>query len=90
MDVSVEGTEDTVKKVKAANKNVKVSSYICDVSNLDKVRDMAKLVYKEYDNIDILINNAGIAKVQRFLDMEESDIKRQMDVNLMSHFWVSY
>lgn len=38
----------------------------------------------------MLFNNAGIAIVKRILDLSEEEIRRTLDVNLTSHFWVCY
>lgn len=39
--------------------------------------------------VTILINNAGIVTGMKFLDTPDKLIIRTMDVNVMSHFWVS-
>lgn len=39
--------------------------------------------------VTILINNAGVATGLRLLDTPDKLIIRTMDVNIMSHFWVS-
>jgi len=39
--------------------------------------------------VSILINNAGMATGMKFLNTPDKLIIRTMDVNIMSHFWVS-
>ena len=37
----------------------------------------------------ILINNAGILIARTFLKCSDEELKKQVDVNTISHFWVS-
>ncbi len=37
--------------------------------------------------VDILINNAGIVVGKPFLDVEDDEIQRTIDTNMMAHFW---
>ena len=56
-----------VKKVegvlKEINNTVEVKSIVADLSELDKVREMAEILLKECPQIDVLINNAGVLVV---------------------------
>lgn len=38
--------------------------------------------------VDILINNAGVVTGKSFLECDDEDIIKTMDVNTMAHFWV--
>ena len=65
-----------------------VSDYPVDVSNraaIDEVVKKAELVRP----IDILINNAGIALETPFIQMEEQEWKKIIDINLTGTFSVS-
>lgn len=41
-----------------------IQSYIADLSSLDEVDAMAKAVADDHDSLDVLINNAGVLKLQ--------------------------
>jgi len=58
-----------------------------DVSNREMVYRSALQVLQLYGSLDILINNAGIVIGKPFLQIEDDEIQRTIDVNLMSHFW---
>jgi len=58
-----------------------------DVSNREMVYRSALQVLQLYGSLDILINNAGIVIGKPFLQIEDEEIQRTIDVNLMSHFW---
>lgn len=63
------------------------TAYICDVSKIDDIKDVAAKVRQEVGDIDILVNNAGILNGGALLELSEKDIRRTMDINIMAHFW---
>ncbi|HEY5530634.1 MAG TPA: SDR family oxidoreductase [Candidatus Anoxymicrobiaceae bacterium] len=64
-----------------------VVSYICDISDREKVYQLAKTVSSEFGTVDILVNNAGIVKSNPFLEKPDDVIEQLIAVNLMAHFW---
>lgn len=63
--------------------------YQCDVSKEDQVVKMFSDVISEYGTVDILINNAGIQKDAKFIDMTLEEWDTVMGVNLRGHFLCS-
>mgnify|MGYP000846969850 CR=1 FL=1 len=53
-----------------------------DVSQKDQVDYMIDIVSREFGDIDILINNAGIAKQQLFTDISPEEWDRMFEVNV--------
>ena len=53
-----------------------------DVSDLAQAQAMAETVLKEYEKIDILINNAGITRDDLIIRMAEADWDAVINVNL--------
>jgi 3-oxoacyl-[acyl-carrier protein] reductase len=66
-----------------------VHTFAADVSQKAQVQNLMKAVLKTWDAIDVLVNNAGIAIVENFLDLREENWDRTLDVNLKSMFLVS-
>jgi len=64
-----------------------VTSYVCDISDKEKVYALAEQVQREFGAIDILVNNAGIVKSNPFLEKPDEVIEHTVAVNLMAHFW---
>ena len=53
-----------------------------DVSSAEAVNEMVTRTEKELGRIDLLVNNAGIAKQEQFQDIAPETWKRLFDVNL--------
>ena len=47
-----------------------VTTVQCDLRDWDKTREVLQTV----GDIDLLVNNAGVTKVDRFLDVKKEDI----------------
>ena len=57
--------------------------YQCDVSNLNSVMEAEKKVFKLFEHVDVLVNNAGVATSLPFLDEGGlSEWHRVIDTNL--------
>jgi NAD(P)-dependent dehydrogenase (short-subunit alcohol dehydrogenase family) len=55
----------------------------CDVSDVDKVKAAAKKVFKFFDHVDVLVNNAGVATTFPFLSEKGlSEWHRIINTNL--------
>lgn len=64
--------------------NVKVESFICDVSNEQQVNEVTSKAIDIFGKIDILVNNAAIWKYQAdFIDMTTADWQLFINVNVM-------
>lgn len=53
-----------------ASKNPDVDLLIADMSSLDSVRELAQAVKKNYQHLDVLINNAGVMLSKRQLTVD--------------------
>ncbi len=72
-------TESASKQIKNAIQDTQnIFIHTCDVSNLAQVED----VINKIKNIDILINNAGIAHVGNAENTNELDFERVINVNV--------
>ena len=84
-DISNEVNE-TVKKIKELGEK---AIYIkTDVSNKKEVRLLVEKTLKEFNSIDILINNAGISQFDTvFEDIKEEEWDLMMNINLKGVFF---
>ncbi|HEV3197014.1 MAG TPA: SDR family NAD(P)-dependent oxidoreductase [Bryobacteraceae bacterium] len=60
-----------------------------DVSGSSQVREMVAVVKRDLGVIGVLVNNAGIARVQKIEEITEGDWDEMVDVNLKSAFLVT-
>jgi NAD(P)-dependent dehydrogenase (short-subunit alcohol dehydrogenase family) len=72
--------EAIVKEIKAAGGSAK--AYQADVANFAAVKAMTDAVVKDFGGLNILINNAGLAKRQRFVETTPDDWRAQIDASL--------
>lgn len=63
--------------------------YYADLEYFNKISNMAKAVKKDFKQIDILINNAGIIKDQTFLKMKKKEWDQVIKINLYGTFYVT-
>lgn len=77
-------SKEVVKEVEALG--VKNFSLLCDASDLSAINDMIAEVKSQWNSIDILANNAGIAESARAEKMTLAQWQRTLDVNLTGVF----
>lgn len=73
------------KELQEQGKNIEI--YKADISKREEVKKMIKFTLNKFKNIDILINNAGIAKLQMFNDITDEDWNEMINTNLNSVFY---
>lgn len=66
-----------------------VKGYVCDVTDEEAVKKLHETIVKEVGEVDILVNNAGMIRRVPMTEMEASDFRRVIDVDLTAPFIVS-
>ncbi|GMS99655.1 hypothetical protein PENTCL1PPCAC_21830, partial [Pristionchus entomophagus] len=77
-------TKDALEK-----RGVTVFIRTVDMLNRQEIADAAAEARKEAGFIDILINNAGIGIGGRVVDVSEDAIRKTIELNTLSHFWMA-
>jgi NAD(P)-dependent dehydrogenase (short-subunit alcohol dehydrogenase family) len=77
---SAADAESLVAEITAAGGKAK--AYAADVADFAAVKAMVDGVVRDFGGLNILINNAGLALRQRFVETKPSDWKSQIDVCL--------
>ena len=77
--------EDKLKKLQDKYSE-RVSTIKCDLSDENQINHLVSQAQSSCDNIDILINNAGITKDNVFLRMQKDQWDDVINVNLNSNF----
>jgi NAD(P)-dependent dehydrogenase (short-subunit alcohol dehydrogenase family) len=77
---SAQEAEGVAAEVRQAGAEARV--YQSDVGDYAAVQRMVGEVMRDFGRIDVLVNNAGYTRRQRFVDTAPEDWKRQIDVGL--------
>lgn len=84
IDINKESLNKTVDDFKSLN--VKVKSYICDISDFNKIEALAKTVLVDFGKVDIIVNNAGITRDNLVMRMSQSEWDLVIKINLSGTF----
>lgn len=79
IDVSGEAADATVSE--CATLGAKGACFLADVTDYDQVKAAVDVLTGDLGQIDILVNNAGIAGAAPFVDTDELQWRRVIDVN---------
>ncbi len=82
-DFDMEGLENVKKEV--AKSRIQVFTGKCDVSKLEDYKKLTDQAAAQMGDVDLLINNAGIAGAGLIEDLGPEDWKHVMDVNALTH-----
>ncbi len=83
-DIRTEPLDDIARIIESHNR--KALKVAVDVTQKVQVAQMVQAVAKSFGRIDIFFNNAGIIRVQNFLDVTEAEWDHVIDVNLKGVF----
>ena len=56
--------------------------YVCDISNSIDVWSTFKDIFKNFKNVNYLINNAAVFKMDKFQNFNHNEIDSIIDINL--------
>ena len=93
-DVIINFNHDDISASKLKNyieNKYNVKSYVvkCDVSNEDEVCKMKHYIEDNIGNIDVIVNNAGIAMDNYYMNKSSFEFKKVLDTNLLGTFLVT-
>ena len=65
-----------------AGKGGKAKAYQADVADFAAVKSMVETIVKDFGGVNVLVNNAGLAIRQRFMETKPEDWRKQIDACL--------
>lgn len=84
---SIENLEAVASELQSYG--VKVSLATAEVSNMESVYAAVEKIRGELGPIEILVNNAGISKFGKFLEVDPEDWAKIIQVNVMGVYYVT-
>jgi NAD(P)-dependent dehydrogenase (short-subunit alcohol dehydrogenase family) len=87
VDINQAGSDETAGLVRELGRRAAVA--VSDVSQRDSARAAVASVVAALGPLDVLVNNAGILRNSKFVDITEADWRATMSVNLDSVFHFS-
>jgi len=77
-----------------ASKNTHTKGYVLDLSDLNSIRSLEALIGESFNDLSILINNAGISpkhqgKKRQFVDIPLDEWQRVININLTANFLIT-
>lgn len=86
-DINGEGAEETARMVREAGGTA--IAITVDCSDRDAIKAAADRTRAELGKVAILVNNAGIAPFDNFLDISPELLERVFRINMFGPFWVT-
>lgn len=90
--VANEGDELVTSLLEELRQNAPESTYIkTDISKDEDRKNLVKTVVEKFGRIDVLVNNAGVAPIERrdILEMSEQSMDRLLNINLKGTFFLT-
>ena len=89
-DVNDKDIKKAIDKLKDIGGKGNVSGFVCDITNDSQVINLIKETKKQFDNIDIWVNNAGINQPDKMIwELSSEEIDKMIDVDLKGTIKVS-
>ncbi len=79
---------DKLKKVAEENEIPDSHVFQMDITNPDEVKQVAEKIHARIDQVDVLVNAAGIGIIKSLENLEVEDFNRSIDVNLKGSFYL--
>lgn len=89
VDVNAKGIDivaDEIKKIGG-----KANTFVCDVSDEQRVREVVSDITKQYGKIDVLVNNAGLWRSWKpFAQTTSDEWKQRLNVNILGLMYFTH
>lgn len=83
-DINLDAANETVKLI--TDSGGTATAVKCDVRNVDDVKNLINTAVEQYGGVDVLYNNAGVARYGTVEELSEEDWDFQLDINLKGSF----
>lgn len=84
---SIDQAQATVAEIEPSG--VRATAYVCDQSEVASIEQLFFNLRRDFDHIDIVVNNAAIMERRPALDVTPADWERVINTNLRGPFFIS-
>ena len=85
VDIDEDGLQKGKEQIQQASSSTEVETIVCDLSKLSTVESVSEVINKVSDkDISILINNAGLADLNLFIDESKKKLHDVVQINLVA------
>uniref|UniRef100_H2ZIJ8 Short-chain dehydrogenase/reductase 3 n=1 Tax=Ciona savignyi TaxID=51511 RepID=H2ZIJ8_CIOSA len=84
-DIDEDGLKETCAMIQEIGREV--YSDVCDLNKKDEIKAAADRVREAFGEVNILVNNAGVAFCKEILDLTDKEIETTYNVNVLAHVW---
>jgi short-subunit dehydrogenase len=81
-DIDVTGLQTTQRMIKAESRQSQSELYPLDISNREQVYEFAQKVIKDFGQVDIVINNAGVSSSGTVPELTYNTLEWTININL--------
>ena len=85
--IIIDNDKDGCEELK--NQKLDIEIYNEDLTSYENIKKIINEIFEKNNNIDILINNAGIQTVSDIMHLDLKDFENVINVNLTSNFYIS-
>jgi len=78
---------DLVSAQRVAGTIENAQAFVLDVTKPEACEALVRDIVNEHGRLDVWVSNAGISKMQRFVDISPSDLARNFEVNTFGIFY---
>lgn len=88
LDIDEATVTETAKEI-GAEFGVDAQPFHVDITNVENIRSGIGAVVAHFGRVDVLVNNAGAIQIKPWLEVDEGDWNRIIDINVKGTFFVS-
>ncbi|CAK1222180.1 NAD(P)-dependent dehydrogenase [Fructobacillus cardui] len=85
-EINQQTAEKTAAEINQ-NQVASAKAYVLDVAQCDQVFALLHQVVQDLGEIDVFVNNAGVAYIETIVDSDPKEVERLFDVNLKGTYW---
>lgn len=77
---------DKINKIYGSENGVAAHAYICDITIEAEVDEVARQIVQDVGHPTMLINNAGVVAGRYMKDLQQADVVKTFNVNVLCHY----